>query len=197
VAFAATAVACLAQPASPTAAHQNLTFEDIRTVSVMYDNTGSTATDPRAKVSVTCTAKPNPAHRNRHDRTLYTVSITRANAAGTATYSLLTLGVQAASHKVRVRSLSPGAVLLDPNNANHVPGPGKPVDIEKTGLIPATPGNPDHNPVEDNIWLVRFTGATCELEVEAVDRKEVGNIRWTTGAYASGHDNTPPPSSPN
>lgn len=158
--------------------------------------------DPDSKVTVTCTATPNPLYHDRHDRTLYSFLIQRAtaNTATPVTLSLLTLGLQATSHTVTVRALRSSnndAEIVDHAGHASAPSVGAPVAIPPTGLQPVMPGQPDENPIESEIGFLRFSGAECRAEVFAVDRSERGIIRWVSGTYASGHDNTPPPGEPN
>jgi len=159
------------------------------------------APDPDSKITVTCSATPNAIHHSRHDRTLYTLSIKRATAKPEAPVmlSLLTLGLQAASHAISIRALRSSnndAVVVDSAGAAGKPNAGAPVLVKKTGLQSVATGHPDENPIEDQIGFLQFSGAECHAEVFAVDRPERGVIKWISGHYGSGHDNTPPPADP-
>lgn len=182
--------------------HNDLLFSNISSTFVLFDDTGTGKNDPSARLTIQYEASANARVSDRHDRTQYTIKITRDASADLQTpviYSLLTLGLQAPEHKIRILKLNSSnndAVLLDEKDPPTVMSKF-PQDVDPTGLVKPDPKRPEENPDETKIWFLRFSGQSCNVKAEAIDRKEVGEIGWVFGHFGTGHDNTPPPPQPN
>ena len=131
------------------------------------------------------------------DSNRYTITITQTGNR-TVTYSLLTLGIQAIGHRVKILSASAtgGAVMFAENQTARLKPITGPVLLESVGKKSAL--NPNRAEIDgEKISFLSFDTKTCVLEVRAQDRVLVGRTKWARPANpAEGHDNTPPPSDP-
>ena len=160
--------------------------EDLKCLSTVCDMTFESA---RGITVANWNATPPPLSGRVGSRLTLT-----APDANLVVYSLYTVGAQGRRWPVSIVAISGADVeFWNPKIGQRAwfsPGQvstGKPLELPKTGTIPM--GNGKFPPDEHGVWMIRFTGGTCTLDVISKRRRHGRAVK----KLVTDHDYTPPP----